>query len=302
MDTIKLKYFLVVCETESIRKAAEILHLSPAALSKSIKQLELAAETTLITQSGRGIVITSAGKQLASQVKPLIEDLDKVTQMFKLNQINTHKQSPPLRLGSFEIFTTHFLSKLLDALPIDRGLIIQEMIPGHIEQALINNRIDYGITYMPLPTKGVHHQRIALTNVGLYANNPLFSQLSLHELPFVIPVIPLDKNNHVSRSLDGWPDEVDRFVKYQVYTMESALELCRQGKAVAYLPSFIAYLHNKTVKDHLNLKSIKLSSKNLKQSLTVYLAKRKTDMADSLFNTLSTMVKHICQLNEDNVT
>jgi DNA-binding transcriptional LysR family regulator len=41
MDTNRLRYFLVVCETGSVRKAADLLHVSPAALSKAIKILEL---------------------------------------------------------------------------------------------------------------------------------------------------------------------------------------------------------------------------------------------------------------------
>ena len=40
MDLTKIKYFSVVAETGSVRKAAELLQISPPALSRAISQLE----------------------------------------------------------------------------------------------------------------------------------------------------------------------------------------------------------------------------------------------------------------------
>jgi DNA-binding transcriptional LysR family regulator len=48
-----------------------------------------------------------------------------------------------------------------------------------------------------------------------------------------------------AQGLDGWPDDrVPRTVRFRITHTESALELCRQGHAVAYVPDFVARLHN----------------------------------------------------------
>ncbi len=112
MDSNRLRYFLVVTETESLRKAAEALHISAGALSKAIKQLEYETGTTLLVPAGRGIVITEDGRELARRGQPLIEGLNRLKNELKEKQKSSDNHSKPIRMGSFEVFTTHFLSKL----------------------------------------------------------------------------------------------------------------------------------------------------------------------------------------------
>ena len=56
--------------------------------------------------------------------------------------------------------------------------------------------------------------------------------------------------------------------------MESALEFCREGQAVAYLPEFVVQLHNKRVLPEFRLRELKhpLPDKDCKQNL--YLVRR----------------------------
>ena len=63
----RLRYFCTVADTGSLRAASEILHLSPAALSKAIKLLEEELEQELLVPAGRGILITDVGKRLAQR-------------------------------------------------------------------------------------------------------------------------------------------------------------------------------------------------------------------------------------------
>ena len=70
MDITKIRYFSVVAETGSVRKAAELMHLSPPALSRAIKQLEEERNVKLFVPSGRGIAITDQGR-LLQQRQPI---------------------------------------------------------------------------------------------------------------------------------------------------------------------------------------------------------------------------------------
>jgi hypothetical protein len=75
--------------------------------------------------------------------------------------------------------------------------------------------------------------------------------------------MPIPGSPTKMNGLDGWPDEkILRKIKYKVTMMESTLELCRQGKACAYLPQFIIQMHNETVKYSLELVEYPFPLKN----------------------------------------
>src|SRR5690606_33496323 len=85
-----------------------------------------------------------------------------------------------------------------------------------------------------------------------------FSKTPIEELPFVIPLMPAEGTPSKVIGLDGWPDHrFERKIKYRVTMMESAIELCRKGSCVAYLPSFIVELHNAHVRNEFKLTEFK---------------------------------------------
>ena len=55
MDTLKLKYFSAVAESGSVRRAAELLRVSPPSLSKAVAHLEAELGLKLFIRSGRNI-------------------------------------------------------------------------------------------------------------------------------------------------------------------------------------------------------------------------------------------------------
>jgi DNA-binding transcriptional LysR family regulator len=292
MDSNRLKYFLVVNETGSIRKAAELLQLSPAALSKAIKQFESELRVNLLNPSGRGIVITEAGKELARLARPHVEGLELLAKGIGQAERSNKQQ---LRLGSFEVFTTHFLQGLVPHLPKEMGLLLREVFPGEMEKALLNHEIDYGITYIPIPTAGIDHQQVATIEMGIFGLANKFSDVPFDKLPFVIPIQPIVGSPNKVQGLDGWPD--DRFartIKFQVTMMESALELCRQGKAVGYFPRAIVDLHNDMVKQKFQL-DLLLSPKGLgSQKQGVFLSKRKSDIEGDIHKKVAKGIRLVC--------
>lgn len=283
MDSNRLRYFLVVAETESLRKAAEILHISAGALSKAIKQLERETGTTLLVPVGRGIVLTEDGRELARRGQPLLQGLARLKNELQEKHQSIAKNAKPIRMGSFEVFTTHFLGGLIDFLPDNKDLLLSELIPGQMEQKLLDYEIDYAITYIPVPTAGISHQQISFAEMGIFGQASVFEQVPFAKLPFVIPILPFSGSPTKVQGLDGWPDGlVERLIRYRVTMMESALELCRRGKAVAYLPAFVVNLHNKMAKSVYNLQPIPLPEQMLPQKQAIYLAKRKADPDDPI--------------------
>ncbi|MEQ1876548.1 MAG: LysR family transcriptional regulator [Bdellovibrionia bacterium] len=292
MDANRLHYFLVVSETGSLRKAAELLRLSPAALSKAIKRLESESGLSLIIPSGRGIAITDDGRELARQSKPLIENLAGLARRVRDGRDSSDPTAGAVRLGSFEVFTTHFLRGLTEYLPEDTSLLLREVIPGEMEKALSGREVDFGITYLPIPTAGVEHHEVASVEMGIFGILEKFGETPFDELPFAIPIQPVAGTPTKVQGLDGWPDDrIPRKIKYRVTMMESALELARAGRAVGYFPKFVIELHNESVKPKFQLGALKAPKGLGSRKQNVFLSKRKNDPEGDIFKKLARAIR-----------
>jgi hypothetical protein len=84
--------------------------------------------------------------------------------------------------------------------------------------------------------------------MGIYALKGRFDEYHFSEIPFAVPVEPVQGVPTKVQGLDGWPDDkIPRNIRYRVTLMESAMELCRQGHCASYLPHFIVRLHNERI-------------------------------------------------------
>ncbi len=272
MDINRLRYFRVLSETGSMRKAAELLRISPAALSKSMRLLCEETGLTLFVPQGRGLVITDSGKQFSQRISPLLDELDHA-----LNPAQEHRRlNSRLAIGTFEVFSTYFMGQVLKDEFQDYEIHLQELIPGQMEEALASGSVDLAITYIPIPHPQLDFLKVTSLKMGLFWKGSTFDSHDLSEIPFAVPISPIQGSPTKVQGLDGWPEHrFPRFAKYQCAMMETALELCRQGLAAAYLPVFVVELHNKLVKD-----TYKLLEKPLPRGASsmqdVYLMKRKS--------------------------
>lgn len=74
-DFNRLKIFYHVHSCLSISGAAEMLHITPSAVSQQIKRLEGEIKTPLFTRLHKSLVPTQAGKRLFNLVEPLVSNL-----------------------------------------------------------------------------------------------------------------------------------------------------------------------------------------------------------------------------------
>lgn len=296
MDTTRLRYFCTVCQTVNIHRAAELLGISPAALSKAIKLLESELGVALLIPSGRGIAITDQGKVFAARAQVLLKEFEQLRASAK----NAEAKRDVLRVGSFEVFTTHCLWPLLKDYLSDTesDLVLHELGPGKLEEALVDNRLDIGITYVPIPHPDLDFLKAATLTMGAFSRKGAWTSKTLSDIPFAVPVTPLQGSPTKVVGLDGWPDNlVPRNIRFRVTLMESAIELCRQGVAAAFLPKFVVELHNLKAKETFHLHPyphpLPLTAKYLQQP--VYLVKRKSDLETQPFKRMAKALRLLCQ-------
>ncbi len=292
MDIQRLQYFITVAQTQNLREASEILSVTPPALSKAMKVLEEELSVSLFARDGRGIRLTDTGKRLLKTAPRILKDL------FDLRD-NLQKQKDSVssvRIGTFEVFSTYFLSflKVLDweSTPME----LHEFLPGEIERYLLNGDIDFGISYMPIPDPQLDYLKVTAIEMGVYTRQGAFKNVPQQELPFVVPVMPLQGVPTKVRGLDGWPDDAyPRKVLHQVTLMESALELCRQGRVAGYFPAFIINEHNRRFRDeyHLERRRSPYSSRICKAD--VYIVKRKSSEESKTIKQMAKAIRSVCQ-------
>ncbi|WP_408096606.1 LysR family transcriptional regulator [Peredibacter sp. HCB2-198] len=274
MDIDRIRYFNVFAETGSLVRASEVLHISQPALSKALKLLETELEMKLIEPEGRGLKLTPAGQALRAETKSLLTQWLQVKEKVRRKEI-----TEPTRIGTFEVFSTYFLKHLANTVDF-QNLELFELRPGKMEDALLRNEIDIGITYLPIPKSGLDLTEVTKVKMAVYGRKEMLHR-PLGELPFVVPLDPVEGAPTKVTGLDGWPDhKIPRKVSYRVTLMESALELCRRGHAVAYLPSFIVEAHNEMLLAEYRLHEIQSPIPVKDRLQPVYLV-HKTNNEDS---------------------
>jgi len=274
MDIDRVRYFCVFASVGSFTQASEILKISQPALSKSLKVLEGETGLTLVEREGRGLILTKHGELFFRQAEPLLHSwLD----LGRNLQRSTKEKT--FRIGSFEVFTTYFLGELLSSSSLS-SMEAFEFRPGRMEEAVRDRIVDVGITYVPIPKERVVFKEATQITSGVFGTKE--RRGAKHQKPFVIPIAPLEGTPSKVVGLDGWPDhEYPRESAFRVTLMQTALEICSQGLAVAYLPEFVVKLYNARVKEkfHLVEQACPIPAKQRKQS--VYLVQRQGDEESS---------------------
>ncbi len=275
MDTSRLSYFLSVSRTGSLREAAELHRVSPAAMSKAMRLLQEETARTLFIAEGRGIRLTDEGRKFARELEPMLGALQKLVATQDTSVIARRV----FRLASFEVFSTAFLEQFAAKLDPQTELEVHELGPGRMEDAIVNGTADAGLTYLPIPRAGLDFMKLKPVAMGIYGSRSRFRKVEPDTTPFAVPLSPIEGSPNRVRGTDGWPEhEFPRHVRYRVGLLETALGLCRQGLAVAYIPRFIARLHNERVKPSFRLDELELPSGFKHEPVHAYLVKRRQDV------------------------
>lgn len=118
MEIRVLKYFLKLCETESITAAAQALNITQPALSRQLVSLEEEVGEKLFVRGKKGITLTDAGYYLYKHATEIINLADKTLLDFPHDSQGI---SGDLRIGAGEsptiAFTVQVIKKLLQEHP-----------------------------------------------------------------------------------------------------------------------------------------------------------------------------------------
>ena len=241
MDINRIRQFCTVVETGHLRNAAELLNMSPGALSKAMKLLQQEMRSKLLTQDGRGIRITDEGRRMYASAQRVLAEF---ASMLASASSVAGQQSKTIRIASFELFTSYFMGKLAkDYFPTEL-FHVAEKGPGQIEEAILNQTSDLGLTYAPVPHNELEFLKIGQFENGIFVRRGAFRNVAISLIPFAAPITAVSGSPTGITSLDGWPSDIPRFVKYRFELLETGLETTRLGLSAIFCPDFVVPLQN----------------------------------------------------------
>jgi DNA-binding transcriptional LysR family regulator len=291
MNITRIKYFSVVAETGSVRKAAELMQLSPPALSRAIKQLEEELGVVLFVPSGRGIAITDQGRLLQQRAGRLLGEYES----FVSESRRAGGASDLLRIGTFEIFSTHVMGWAIEHHLAGRAVLLREVIPAELEGALLNRVIDLGITSIPVPNEALDHLKVATQELAIHGKASLFSATAFADLPFCVPIGPVSGAALPVQGLDGWPSNGPRRnVRFQFDMLETALSVAARGLGVLFCPPFVVQRYNELVRDGFQLERLPYPPGMKPVKIGTYLVKRRSTLLTRDVKLLKQAIRQCC--------
>ncbi len=149
MDLRDLQYFEAIAGLEHLGRAAQALHRTQPALTKSVHRLEEELDVKLFERVGRGIRLTSAGKALFERARHL-----RVAMQDTTAQIKGHARgiAGRVRIGVAPTLAQYLLPEALRAYLAEAPDVMLEMKIGILpllRERLVNGQLDLLIGAMP---------------------------------------------------------------------------------------------------------------------------------------------------------
>ena len=233
--------FRVVAETEHLPTAAQRLHVSPSALSRTVRLVEDTLGEELFVRTSRRIVLNAAGKRLLDAVRRSMTSLERA-----MTDALEHEFSGEYRVSSLGVLTDYFVLPALMAIRETRQKLVPCMTTLSSREAnrqLASGIIEVAFYYDATSMPGIVCEKIGTLTNSLYCGkkHPLFGkkkvsaeQLQDHE--FSVPAIG-DRGT----PMDNWPVELPRRIGFQILMLSTNLEVSLSGKYVTVLPDVVAH-------------------------------------------------------------
>lgn len=249
MNLKQLEYFVRVAEAGSFSRAALILNVAQPALSRQVRLLETDLRTTLLLRTGRGVVLTEAGKRLHAHGTAILQLMAHARQ-----EIAAGRGEPA---GHIALALPPTMARML-TMPLVEGfrrqmprarLSVVEGFSTHIAEWVATGRVDLGLVYDPEPnsaleTAPVRDEALCLVSPAERRDNVRAAAAKAAErgtVAFSIlpryPLIVPERAHTFRRRLETEAARlgVKLTVAWEMSSVQSILELVRAGYGHAVL-------------------------------------------------------------------
>lgn len=248
-DYLMLKY---IFEAQNLTKAAELLYITPPALTYRLQQLEKEFGVNIITKNGRSIEFTPEGRYLVQYAQKALVDLRK-TKDYMLN-MGSEVQGI-LRLGVSRVIAHYklppILKEFLNLYP-KVEINVNTGISDEVYELLRKDEIHVGIVRGSYTWSEQKHL-LNEENVYIISKN----KLNIEDLP-AIPRINYRNSTDFNDDINNWWYErftAPPLISMQVDTFEICKEMVKNELGYAIIPQIFLYADDPLYKTGLIQKS-----------------------------------------------
>ena len=144
--------FIYIYKYSSVSEAAKIRMMTQPAMSQHLAALEAEVGEPLFVRTSRKMIPTERGKELYTQLAPLVESLEETTRNFKTTSSST---TPVVRIGAAHEFFRENIAPKLGSYPM--RVIAYYGIATSILDLLIEDKLDIIVTSQKLAAPGVEY-------------------------------------------------------------------------------------------------------------------------------------------------
>ena len=146
MDINQLRYFIEICKLGSMSKAANTLNISPQGISAAIRRLEDELMADLFIRSANGLELTESGKGVYAEVLAVIEHVDKIYTLGKLEAMGKASITVAITIGRFMKLPAS-LQKLLLTPPDEFSVSLVNEYSSTCMNMVLNDEAVFGMVY-----------------------------------------------------------------------------------------------------------------------------------------------------------
>ena len=161
METRRLHQFIVIVDSASMTRAAQLLHVAQPALSQSIAILERDMNQQLLTRRHVGVVPTAAGWSLYRYAKDIVR-LEETARQQVQEGYESPQETVTFGVAPFSItpaFMVRLVAEIKRQYPRITLRIVEALSVVH-SQAVKLGQLDVALIYHPGPVKGVKLQTV----------------------------------------------------------------------------------------------------------------------------------------------
>ncbi len=216
----QLRVFISVYELKSLRQSAELIFLTPPALTKQLQNLEDTLGFQLFERTNNKLIANNKGHAFYTIIKPMLLEFDRINQL-ELPFLK-HKK-PTLKIALSQIFEQSLFCKINQVTKLDQSFdydLVVENKTKHIE-LLLKYEVDVALVVLNEGEKNM------LKDYGFDVR--LYTDIVL--------------DAYISRDLAKGFDHIEQDLKTLKYILLTQLKDTLQIKNALYFSSYTTILH-----------------------------------------------------------
>jgi len=226
MEIRQLRAFVAIAELGTFTAAALRVHVTQAAISMQIRQLENELNARLFIRAPRRVMLTEAGEQLLHRARQILRDhdaaLDEIAEL-------AGAERGRLRIGSASaMVTTDILPKLLKEVRKQHAGAEVSVVSGTSEalvQQILAGEVDLAFVSLPVEARGINTERLSEDQLVAIASprHKLAKQRTISAYTLAGEKLILGERGGNTRRL------IDQFFAQAGVTLQVSMELSRQA-------------------------------------------------------------------------